>query len=108
MSADSISWELYRSFLAVARRGSLSGAARALNLTQPTLGRHIDQLEQSLGVPMFTRSPQGLIATTTALALVPIAEAMESAAEAMSRTASEQAGEIAGSVRITASDVVGA
>lgn len=105
---DPISWELYRSFLAVARHGSLSGAARALRLTQPTLGRHIDQLEQALGTPMFTRSPQGLIATETALTLVPIAEAMESAAEAMTRAASGQAGEIAGAVRITASEIVGA
>jgi DNA-binding transcriptional LysR family regulator len=105
---DSISWELCRSFLAVARHGSLSGAARALRLTQPTLGRHIDQLEQALATPIFTRSPQGLIATETALALVPIAEAMESAAEAMIRTAAGRAGKVDGVVRITASDVVGA
>jgi DNA-binding transcriptional LysR family regulator len=103
-----VSWELYRSFLAVARHGSLSAAARALNLTQPTLGRHVDQLEQSLGAPMFTRSPQGLIVTDTAMALIPLAEAMESAAEAMLRAASGQLGAIAGAVRITASDVVGA
>ena len=108
MVSDAVPWELYRSFLAVARSGSLSGAARALRLTQPTLGRHIDQLEQSLGTPMFTRSPQGLIATETALALVPIAEAMESAAEAMVRTASGHAGEIGGVVRITASEIIGA
>ena len=105
---DAVPWELYRSFLAVARHGSLSGAARALRLTQPTLGRHVDLLEQALGTPMFTRSPQGLIATDTARALVPIAEAMESAAEAMTRTASGHPGDIAGVVRITASEVVGA
>ncbi len=101
-------WDLYRSFLAVARHGSLSAAARALRLTQPTLGRHVDQLEQALGTPMFTRSPQGLIATETALALVPIAEAMASAADAMTWAASGQAGKIAGVVRITASDIIGA
>ena len=104
----SVSWELYRSFLAVARSGSLSGAARALRLTQPTLGRHIGELESGLGTPIFTRSPQGLIPTETALALIPIAEAMESAADAMVRTASAKAGEIAGAVRITASEIVGA
>jgi DNA-binding transcriptional LysR family regulator len=108
MPADPIPWELYRSFLAVARHGSLSGAARALRLTQPTLGRHVDQLEQALGTPMFTRSPQGLIPTETALTLVPIAEAMESAAEAMVRAASGQGDAIAGVVRITASQSVGA
>jgi len=103
-----IPWELYRSFLAVARHGSLSGAARALRLTQPTLGRHVDQLELELGVPLFTRSPQGLIATETALGLVPIAEAMESAAAAMTRAASGSVGEVAGVVRVTASDIMGA
>jgi DNA-binding transcriptional LysR family regulator len=108
MMPDAIPWELYRSFLAVARQGSLSGAARALRLTQPTLGRHVDQLEQALGTPMFTRSPRGLIATETAMAMVPIAEAMESAAEAMARAASGQGGQIAGVVRITASEIVGA
>ncbi|MEA2729246.1 MAG: hypothetical protein QOF70_3721 [Acetobacteraceae bacterium] len=107
-AGDGIGWELYRSFLAVARHGSLSGAARTLRLTQPTLGRHIDQLELALGTPIFTRSPQGLLATETALAMVPIAEAMESAAEAMMRAASERGGEYAGVVRITASEVVGA
>jgi len=103
-----ISWELYRSFLAVARHGSLSAAARALGLTQPTIGRHIGELELALGTAIFTRSPQGLIATETALTLVPLAEAMESAAAAIERTASGAADEIAGAVRVTASDVVGA
>ena len=103
-----ITWELYRSFLAVARHGSLSAAARTLRLTQPTLGRHIAQLEAALAVPIFTRSPQGLAPTETALTLVPIAEAMESAAEAMARAASAQSGTVAGVVRITAADVVGA
>ena len=107
MSATDVSWELYRSFLAVARQGSLSGAARVLRLTQPTIGRHIDQLERMLGLPIFTRSPQGLTPTETARALIPIAQEMESAAEAMARTASAQAGETAGVVRITASEVVG-
>ncbi len=100
--------ELYRSFLAVARTGSLSGAARTLRLTQPTLGRHIDELEQALGAPMFTRSPQGLLPTETATHLVPIAQAMESAAQAMERLASGASAAVAGVVRVTASDVVGA
>ncbi len=106
--APPISWDLHRSFLAVARHGSLSAAARALRLTQPTLGRHLDQLEQAFGVPLFTRSPQGLIPTETALALVAMAEAMESAADAIARAASARSGDIAGVVRITASEIIGA
>jgi DNA-binding transcriptional LysR family regulator len=107
MTTD-IPWELWRSFRALARQGSLSGAARALGLTQPTLGRHLDQLEAALAQPLFVRSPQGLAPTETALTLVPIAEAMASAAEAMARAASARVDEISGSVRITASEVIGA
>jgi DNA-binding transcriptional LysR family regulator len=108
MTDAAIPWDLYRSFLALARHGSLSRAAHALRLTQPTLGRHLDQLEQALGAPLFTRSQRGLIPTRTALDLVPLAEAMQSAAEAMARAASSPAGDIAGVVRITASEVIGA
>lgn len=101
-------WEHYRSFLAVARERSLSGAARSLGLTQPTLGRHIGALEQALGVSLFTRSPAGLQATAGALALVPHAEAMASAALALERAASGEAHEERGSVRVTASEMIGA
>lgn len=101
-------WELYRSFLAVVREHSLSGAARSLGLTQPTLGRHIATLEEALGIALFTRSQAGLQATPGALALVPHAEAMASAASALERAASGEAHEERGSVRITASEMIGA
>ncbi len=101
-------WELYRSFLAVFRERSLSGAARALASTQPTIGRHIDALEEGLGVSLFTRSPKGLLATAGATALVPYAETMASAAEALQRVASGEMAEERGSVRITASEMMGA
>lgn len=101
-------WELYRSFLEVFREQSLSGAARRLALTQPTIGRHIDALEEALGVSLFTRSQRGLIPTSGAAALVPYAETMASAADALQRAASGEAGEERGSVRITASEMIGA
>ncbi len=101
-------WELYRSFLAVFREQSLSGAARALLLTQPTVGRHIDALEAALGVSLFTRSQAGLAATAAATALVPYAETMASAASALIRAASGEAEEERGAVRITASEMIGA
>lgn len=100
-------WELYRSFLAVVREGSLSGAARALGLTQPTIGRHVDALEAALGVGLFTRSQHGLKPTHGAVALVPHVEAMASAAGALRRAASGDALEERGVVRITASEMVG-
>jgi DNA-binding transcriptional LysR family regulator len=101
-------WDLYRSFLGVLRFGSLSAAARELGLTQPTLGRHVDALEASLGTSLFARSRHGLVPTPAALALVPHAEAMEAAALALVRAASGEAGEPAGAVRVTASNFIGA
>jgi DNA-binding transcriptional LysR family regulator len=100
-------WETYRSFLAVMMAGSLSAAARKLALTQPTLGRHIDQLEDDLGVPLFTRSQSGLIPTQAARELQPHAQAMASAAEALVRASSGVDAEERGTVRLTASVVVG-
>lgn len=100
-------WELYRSFLAVFREGSLSGAARALSLTQPTIGRHIDALETTLGLTLFTRSQTGLIASEGASRLVPYAEAMATAADALQRAASGGAADDHGTVRVTASEMIG-
>lgn len=107
MSSESPEWELYRSFLAVARQGSLSGAARLLSSTQPTVGRHVEALERALGVPLFVRSPQGLAPTAAALDLVPHAEAMAAAADALLRAASGEATAARGTVRVTASEIVG-
>jgi DNA-binding transcriptional LysR family regulator len=101
-------WELYRSFLAVMREGSLSGAARALDMTQPSLGRHMRELESALGTALFARSPQGLVPTELALELVPHAQAMASASAALRRTASAGQGEVSGTVRVSASEVIGA
>ncbi len=101
------SWEHYRSFLTVLRHGSLSSAARALRLTQPTVGRHIDELEQKLRLPLFTRSQQGLAPTDAAVELRPHAEAMEAAAGALIRAASGTADQARGVVRVTASEIIG-
>jgi DNA-binding transcriptional LysR family regulator len=101
-------WDLYRAFLAVLETGSLSGAARSLGLTQPTVGRQIEALEAGLDAVLFTRSPGGLRATEAALALQPHAAAMASAAQALMRTASGEADQVRGAVRVTASHMVGA
>lgn len=98
-------WENQRAFLAVLREGSLSGAARALELAQPTVRRRIEDLEAALGVALFTRSPGGLAPTEIALALRTHAESMALAADAFVRSASA-ADEIAGTVRVTASEII--
>ena len=107
--ADFADWTLLRSFLAVIRRGSLSAAARATGLTQPTVGRHVDELEKGLGIALFTRSPGGLLPTPAAQDLVKHAEAMESAFASLVRAASAGGDRTKprGTVRISASEIMG-
>ncbi|KCZ97929.1 LysR family transcriptional regulator [Hyphomonas polymorpha PS728] len=107
MNSSAAPWDHIRSFLAVLEEGSLSRAARRLSLTQPTLSRHIDQLEVSLGGPLFTRSPRGLIPTDKARMIEPYARTIAASAAAMVRAASGPLSEMTGAVRISASEVVG-
>ena len=102
---DNLDWTLTRSFLAVAETGSLSAAARKLNLSQPTLSRQIAQLEAQLG-PLFHRQPRGLDLTDTAAALLPHARDMANAAARLTLAAHGREQALTGSVRITASRVV--
>lgn len=103
---DNPDWTLTRSFLAVAETGSLSAAARALRLSQPTLGRHIADLEAQLDLTLFTRQPRGLALTESATALLPHARAMREAAAKLSLAAVGRGETLAGAVRITASRIV--
>lgn len=108
MAKPNPGWEHFRTFLAVIEEGSLSAAARQLGLTQPTAGRHIAAVEAALGTVLFTRAASGLIPTEAARDLRPHAEAMQAAAAAFIRAASGEADEPGGTVRITASQVIGA
>ncbi len=105
--ASDINWELYRSFLGVLKEGSLSGAARALDIAQPTVGRHIAALEKSLGLALFTRSQTGLMPTEAAQSLRGFAESMQSTAASLERAAASQGAGVRGAVRLTCSDVIG-
>ena len=99
-------WSLWRSFAAVIEHGSLSAAARSLKSSQPTIGRHIELLEDHLGLPLFERSLSGLKPNDTALKLYgPIAQAQTALAEAtmMAEGAQDETG---GTVRITASAMI--
>jgi DNA-binding transcriptional LysR family regulator len=101
------SWDLVETFLAVATTGSLSGAARALGVAQPTARRRLEALEAQLGVVLFTRATTGLVPTEAAERIRPRAEAMAQEAEALARAASTEAGAVAGTVRLTASHAIG-
>jgi len=100
-------WSWYRSFLSVMEHGSLSGAARALGLTQPTMGRHIDGLESALGLKLFARSFDGFAPTNAALELKPYAAGLGATAAALRRAADSHGEGVRGTVRLTASEVIG-
>jgi DNA-binding transcriptional LysR family regulator len=107
MDNKHIDWSLYRSFLAVMRGGSLSAASRTLGMTQPSMGRHIDALELALGVTLFIRAQGGLSPTPIALELLDAVESMAAAVQQAARVASGGKEEERGTVRITASQMMG-
>ena len=99
-------WTLVRSFLAALDQGSLLGAARVLESSQPTIGRHIAELESQLGVALFERTGRGLKPLAMALKLAESARAMEQSAHQLQRSVSGADEAVRGTVRITASQPV--
>lgn len=99
-------WSRLQAFVTVADTGSLSAAARRLGLSQPTLGRQIKALEGELGISLFIRQPRGLVPTEAALDLLPAARSMKEAAGRLELAAAGRSADIAGTVRLTASNVV--
>lgn len=99
----SLDWTLVQTFLAVAEHGSLSAAARALRLSQPTLGRQIKALEEQLGKELFQRHERGFQLTSTGAELLPSARAMRDAAHALELISMAKDETLTGTVRITAS-----
>ena len=101
-------WNRARAFLVTAEEGSLSAAARALGMAQPTLGRQVDALEDELGVVLFERVGRGQTLTPSGLELLDHMRAMGDAANRMSRVAAGQSHSVEGKVVIAASDVYAA
>jgi len=102
----SFDWGHLQSLVAVAEYGSLSKAARILGSSQPTMGRHINVLESQLGVNLFERTATGLELTDTGSVLLEHARQMSEAAHSLSLSAEGRSESIAGTIRITASNIV--
>lgn len=98
-----VDWSLVQAFLAVAETGSLSGAARALGTSQPTLGRQIKAIERQLNADLFLRQARGLALSETGAALMAPALAMRAAVGQIALTAAGRTERLEGTVRITAS-----
>jgi DNA-binding transcriptional LysR family regulator len=101
-------WALLRVFLAVAHCGSLTGAAQELGSSQPTLSRQVSLLEAQVGNALFERTRRGLRLTEAGAALLAPAQRMQEHAREWSVAAAGRSTSLAGSVRITASEIVSA
>jgi len=99
-------WNLARAFLVTAEEGSLSAAARALGLTQPTLSRQVASLEQELGVALFERVGRGFELTPGGAELLAQVRTMGDAAVSLKLTAAGQSNIVEGNICISATDLV--
>lgn len=98
------SWEDLRFFLAVARAGSMSRAARVLRVTQPTVGRRIAAFEARLGAVLFARAPSGLSLTSAGRSMLAHVERMEHEALGAERLVAGRDVGLRGSVRVTTNE----
>jgi DNA-binding transcriptional LysR family regulator len=101
-------WGDLRIFLAIAREGTLGGAARKLGQSQPTMGRRLRALERDVGQTLFQRTGEGFVLTNEGAAVLAHAERIEEEALAFQRRAAGQDQRLDGMLRISSSDWFGA
>jgi DNA-binding transcriptional LysR family regulator len=100
-------WSDLRIFLAIARAGTLGGAARSLGQTQPTMGRRLRALEAAIGHTLFQRTADGFILTHEGNAVLEHAERMEEEALAFQRRLAGSDTQLEGMLRLSCSDWFG-
>ena len=99
-------WNDLRYLLAIARTGTLAGAARELGVEHTTVGRRLSALESALGVKLFTRGPDGFTPTRAAREAIPLAEEIAARVESIQRRVSGEDSRIEGTVRLTVSEAL--
>ncbi|HEV3104759.1 MAG TPA: LysR family transcriptional regulator [Trinickia sp.] len=107
MNGDILEWSDVRIFLAIARAGTLGGAAKLVGQTQPTMGRRLRALEDALGHALFQRTSGGFLLTEEGSAILAHAERMEEEALGLTRTLAGKDNELTGPLRVTSSDWFG-
>lgn len=105
-STPALDWNLVRSFVAVADAGALSKGARQLGLAHPTIARHIQQLEEALGIRLFERTGSGLAINEAGARLAEIGRRMQTDASAFEAVAESMRTTRSGVVRITHSELM--
>jgi DNA-binding transcriptional LysR family regulator len=103
-----VEWSDVRIFLAVARSGTLGGAARSLQTSHPTVGRRLRALEQAVGQTLFQRTADGLVLTEEGHGVLALAEQMEESALGMERRLAGREQNLKGNLRISSADWFGA
>lgn len=98
-------WNYTRAFLVTAEEGTLSAAAKALGMTQPTLSRQVSALEEEMGTMLFERVGQRLVLTNSGMELLEHARSMGNAALLFALTARGQSQQIEGTVIISAGEL---
>jgi DNA-binding transcriptional LysR family regulator len=101
-----LDWRLIDTFLRVARAGSVSTAAKALAVSQPTVSRQIQALEEHLAVQLFVRHARGLTLTNKGAELVEAAEQLDEGVQTFWRRATGMRAELEGSVRVSAAEPI--
>src|SRR5215831_1372284 len=100
-------WSDLRVFLAIAREGTLGGAARSLGQTQPTMGRRLRALESAVGHTLFQRTADGFVLTDEGNAILVHAERIEEEAHAFERRLAGNEAQLEGALRLSSSDWFG-
>ncbi len=96
---NKLNWDGLRFFIAAAKGGSLTAAAKSLGSNQPTVGRHIDSLEAELGIKLFQRSVKGLVLTEEGIQLLGHCREIQSLVVKIERTVCGEE-DISGTVRV--------
>ena len=107
MNGPNLDWGDVRIFLAIARSGTLGGAARMVGQTQPTMGRLLRALEEALGHVLFQRTSDGFVLTDEGTAVLSYAERMEEEALGFTRALAGQDAKLTGLLRVSSSDWFG-
>ena len=103
--AFDLDWNLIRSFVAVARAGSLAGGAKQLGIAHPTVARHLQHLEENLGFSLFARTARGLVMNEAGEQLYAAAAPMQLAALTLRNTVDGMAERSVERVRITVAEI---
>jgi DNA-binding transcriptional LysR family regulator len=107
MNGHELEWSDVRIFLAIARCGTLGAAARQLGQSQPTMGRRLRALEESVGNALFQRTRDGFVLTDEGALVLAHAERMEEEALGLTRALAGTDAQLTGQIRVTSSDWFG-